>query len=416
MKLPYELMIGLRYLKSKRSQSFISIISLISVLGVAIGVMALIIVLSVMTGFESDLKEKILGTNSHLVVLQYGGFMLDHDEVLEKVKSYDDVVGATPFIYSQVMISAGGNVSGVVLRGLDPKTAGDVISLKEHMEVGGLNSLAPVSDEDMEEKPLPGVIIGMELASMLGVANMDTVNMISPTGNLTPMGMAPKMQKYKVVGIFKSGMYEYDTTLAYVSIEDAQQFLNIEDEVTGIEVSLKNLYESDTVAKKIEEDLGGPFFTRDWKEMNQNLFSALKLEKIVMFIILILIILVAAFNIISTLIMVVMEKGKEVAILKSMGASPGSIMKIFVSEGIIVGFLGTFLGAFGGVTTCLLLKKYKFITLPKDVYYFSTLPVKMVWVDILVICVVSILITFFATVYPSVRASRLRPVDAIRYE
>jgi lipoprotein-releasing system permease protein len=414
MKIPYELMIGLRYLRSRRGQKFISIISFISIAGVAIGVMALIIVLSVMTGFESDLKEKILGTNSHLVVLQYGGFMTEHEEAVEKIKRFDNVVGATPFIYSQVMISSGDSVSGVVLRGLEPKSAGNVISLKNYMEEGSIDNLIEAEDDDT--KPLPGVIIGIELANMLGVRNMDEVNIVSPKGNLTPMGMTPKMQKYKVVGIFKSGMYEYDTTLVYVSLKNAQRFLNTPDEVTGIEVSLKNIYESDSVAKEIDKVLGVPYFTRDWKEMNSNLFSALKLEKIVMFIILILIILVAAFNIISTLIMVVMEKGKEVAILKSIGASPASIMKIFISEGIIVGVLGTVLGCIGGIGACLLLKKYNFIELPKDVYYFSTLPVKMVWVDILAICVVSILITFLATIYPSVRASMLRPVDAIRYE
>ena len=413
MNTPYELMIGLRYLMSRRKKNFISVISIISVAGVAIGVMALIIVLAVMTGFESDLKEKILGTNSHIVVLQYGGFMTDYENVLEKVKKVDGIVGATPFIYSQVMISSGSSVSGVVLRGIDPKTTGNVVNLNKYMTEGSLDNL---SVEGTAADALPGVVIGSELAGLIGVNNMSTVNIISPTGNITPMGMAPKMQKYKIVGIFKSGMYEYDTTLIYVSLNNAQKFLNSENEVTGIEVGLKNIYDSEIVAKKINDVLDVPYFTRDWKEMNSNLFSALKLEKIVMFIILVLIILVAAFNIISTLIMVVMEKGKEVAILKSMGAVPSSIMKIFVSEGLIVGFLGTLIGAIGGVSTCLILRKYKFIELPKDVYYFSTLPVKIVWVDILVICVVSILITFLATIYPSMRASKLRPVDAIRYE
>jgi len=409
-------MIGLRYLKSRRQQRFISIISVITIAGVAIGVMALIIVLSVMTGFESDLKDKILGVNSHLVVLQYGGFMLDSDEVLGVVREIPEVVDASPFIYSQVMMSSGGNVSGVVLRGVDPKNASNVDKLESYMTEGSMNNLAVEGDSD--KKLLPGVIIGSELADLLGIGHMDTVDMISPTGNLTPMGVAPKMQKYKVVGIFKSWMYEYDTTLAFVSIADAQSFLNTPEEVTGIEIGLTDIYASDAVSKKIDAELGVPYFTRDWKDMNKNLFSALKLEKIVMFIILVLIILVAAFNIISTLIMVVMEKGKEVAILKSMGAGPSSIMKIFIFEGLIVGILGTALGCLGGVGTCLLLTKYEFIEVPKDIYYvnFSTLPIQLVWVDILVICVVSILITFFATIYPSVRASKLRPIDAIRYE
>ena len=366
MKIPYELMIGLRYLKSRRKRRFISVISIISITGVTIGVMALIIVLSVMTGFESDLKEKILGTNSHLVVLQYGGFMPDYEEVVEKVKLFDDVVGATPFIYSQVMISSDSGVSGVVIRGIEPKSAANVVNLKSYMERGSLDDLGEKEYED--KKRLSGIIIGVELANMLGIGYLDTVNIISPTGNLTPMGMAPKMQSYKVAGIFKSGMYEYDTTLAYMSLQDAQNFLNTPDEVTGIEVSLKNIYDSDNVAKKMRESLGFPYITRDWKEMNSNLFSALKLEKVVMFIILILIILVAAFNIISTLIMVVMEKGKEVAILKSMGASQISIIKIFVSEGLIVGVLGTIFGFIGGVSICILLTKYKFIELPKDIY------------------------------------------------
>lgn len=412
-------MIGLRYLKSRRKGKFISIISLISVAGVAIGVMALIIVLSVMTGFESDLKDKILGTNSHIVVLQYGGLMTDHDEVMEKVKKIDDVVGATPFIYSQVMISSGSAVSGVVLRGIDPETSENVVNLSKYMETGGVKNLLGVESkegDDEKSAPLPGVIIGNELANLLGVECMDPVNIISPTGNLTPMGSSPKMQKYKVVGIFKSGMYEYDTTLVYVSLTDTQKFLNMPDEVTGVEVSIKNIYESDRIARMIQDELEFPYLTRDWKEMNSNLFSALQLEKTVMFIILVLIILVAAFNIISTLIMVVMEKNKDIAILKTMGATPLSIMKIFITEGLIVGILGTFFGCLGGISVCALLKKYQFIKLPQDVYYFSTLPVKIVWVDILVISVVSILITFLATIYPSVRASKLRPVEAIRYE
>ncbi|MFC1856187.1 lipoprotein-releasing ABC transporter permease subunit [Thermodesulfobacteriota bacterium] len=414
MQIPYELMIGLRYLSSRRKKSFVSLISIISILGVSIGVMALIIVLSVMTGFESDLKEKILGTNSHIVVLQYGGLMAEYDDVIKQVETFDGVKGATPFIYSQVMISSESSVSGVVIRGVEPKSAENVISLKNYMVKGSLSNL----DDEVETDGdlLPGVIIGNELADLLGVGNLDTVNIVSPTGNLTPMGMSPKMEKYKVVGLFKSGMYEYDTTLAYVSIKNAKRFLSFGDDVTGVEIGLENIYESEKIAMEIQEELGFPYFTRDWKEMNSNLFSALKLEKIVMFIILVLIILVAAFNIISTLIMVVMEKGKEVAILKSIGASPSSIMKIFVSEGLIVGILGTLLGLAGGVASCFLLMKYEFIKLPKDVYYFSTLPVKMVWVDILVICVVSIVITFFATIYPSIRASKLSPVDALRYE
>ncbi len=339
-------MIGLRYLRSRRrKQGFISAISLISVAGVAIGVMALIVVLSVMTGFESDLKEKILGTNSHLVVLQYGGFMADYDDILAKLQDIDDIVGATPFIYSQVMLSSSSSVSGVVLRGVAPTSAASVISLDKYMQEGAVASLATESEPD--EPLLPGVIIGTELAGILGVSNMDTVNIVSPTGNLTPMGAAPKMQKYKIVGIFKSGMYEYDTTLAYISLENAQRFLNMPDEVTGIEISLKDIYDSDDVALKINKLLGFPYFSRDWKEMNSNLFAALKLDKVVMSIILVLIILVAAFNIISTLIMVVMEKNKEIAILKSMGARPISIMRIFIYEGLIVGALGTAIGFLG---------------------------------------------------------------------
>ncbi len=417
MKTPYEIMIGLRYLRSRKKQNFISAISFMSMAGVAIGVMALIVVLSVMTGFETDFRDKIVGANSHILIMPYAPGMEEYPEMIDMIESYDKVKGAMPFIYSQIIISSPYRTSGIVLRGIDPESSQKVIKLEENMVEGTTFSLNR-KPEDKSKKLLPGIIIGAELKKMLSVDYLDTVDIVSPTGSMVPWGSSgPNMQKYRVIGVFKSGYYEYDSSLAYISLSAAQKFLGMFDtEVSGIEVSLHDLYDSGEVSEQLREDFAGGYSIRDWREMNKNLFSALKLEKIMMSIILVLIILVAAFNIISSLIMVVMEKGKEIAILKSMGARPLSIMKIFITEGLIVGGLGTLFGLIGGVGICVLLMKYEFIELDATVYYFKTLPVQMVFVDIVVICVVSILITLLATIYPSIKASKLQPVEALRYE
>jgi lipoprotein-releasing system permease protein len=412
----YELFIGLRYLKAKRKQTFVSLITLISIAGVMVGVTALIVVIAVMNGFKEDLRDKILGVTSHVVISRFDGNISKYQEVRAKVGEVSGVNAATPFIYTQVMISSRKAISGAVLRGIEPKTASKVINLPKNLRAGSLEEL------EAENKPegmrsTPGIILGNELARNIGALRGDPVTVISPLGRLTPLGRVPRSQTFRVAGIFDSGMYEYDSTIAYVSLWAAQRFLGIGDRVTGIEVRVDDIYAADRVARAIGKALGGyPYWSRDWMRMNKNLFSALKLEKIVMFIILTLIILVAAFNIVGTLIMVVIEKTRDIAILKSMGATRRSIMKIFMIEGAVIGLVGTLLGLLGGYTICTLLATYKFIELPSDVYYISTLPVRMNPLDVALIAVAAIVITLAASVYPAWQASRFDPAEAIRYE
>ncbi|MDY6855190.1 MAG: lipoprotein-releasing ABC transporter permease subunit [Thermodesulfobacteriota bacterium] len=416
----YELFIGLRYLKAKRKETFISIITLISIGGVSIGVMALIVVIGVMTGFKEDLRDKILGYYSHVVVLKHLKGIDDYKGIIKEVETVQGVKYATPFIYSQAMVSSKHNFIGVVLRGVDPETIGNVINIGKNMKQGSLSNLTrppkDIAGDDPPASAPSGIIIGRELLKTLGISYSDTVNLISPMGIMTPMGMVPRMKKFKVVGIFESGMYEYDSSFVYISLEDAQNFLNMERIVTGIETKIDNIYKAKDVAAKIEEKLGFPYWTRDWMEMNRNLFAALKLEKVVMFLILILIIMVAAFNIVSTLIMVVMEKNKDIAILKSMGATGRSIMKIFIFEGVIIGVIGTLFGTIGGYTLGFLLRRYNFVELPPEVYYISTIPVKIESMETLIIVSSAIFISFVATLYPSWQASKLVPAEALRYE
>jgi lipoprotein-releasing system permease protein len=410
----YELFIGLRYLKAKRKQTFVSLITLISIAGVMVGVTALIVVIAVMNGFKEDLRDKILGVTSHVVISRFDGNISKYQEVRAKVGEVSGVNAATPFIYTQVMISSRKAISGAVLRGIEPKTASKVINLPKNLRAGSLEEL------EAENKPegmrsTPGIILGNELARNIGALRGDPVTVISPLGRLTPLGRVPRSQTFRVAGIFDSGMYEYDSTIAYVSLWAAQRFLGIGDRVTGIEVRVDDIYAADRVARAIGKALGGyPYWSRDWMRMNKNLFSALKLEKIVMFIILTLIILVAAFNIVGTLIMVVIEKTRDIAILKSMGATRRSIMKIFMIEGAVIGLVGTLLGLLGGYTICTLLATYKFIELPSDVYYISTLPVRMNPLDVALIAVAAIVITLAASVYPAWQASRFDPAEAIR--
>jgi lipoprotein-releasing system permease protein len=423
--MPYELFIGLRYLKAKRKSTFVSIITFISTAGVALGVTALIVVLSVMTGFEEDLKGKILGTNAHVVVLKSGSEIQDYRKVMEKLKGFSGVSAATPFIYSQVMLSSGSNVSGVVLRGVDPKTDSQVTNLYRSIVQGKLSNLGEPTKPPYGEGPaLPGAVIGRELAKNLNLSMGDVVNIVSPVGNITPFGMIPKTKQFRVAGIFDTGMYEYDATLAYVSLREAQAFLSMGDSVTGIQLKVNDVYKAGEIAREINRGLGLPYFARDWMQMNKNILFALKTEKVVMFIILTLIVLVAAFGIASTLFMVVMEKNKDIAILKSMGATSRSIMKIFVLEGLIIGVAGTIIGLFGGLIIALNLesivdfvqKVTGFELFSKDIYYLNHFPSQVVPSDVLLISVTAILISFIATIYPSWQGSRLPPAEALRYE
>ena len=420
----FEIFVSLRHLKAKREQKFISLNTWISIGGVALGVMALIVVIAVMSGFGKDLRDKILGTNSHIVVTNITHSGMDNFEfVLKKVMEIKGVKAAAPFILNQVMLTFDDNSSGVVVRGVDPNRKAMVSDLEKNMVRGELEMLRKnknVSSGPHREK----IILGKELAHKLGVQMDDTVSMVAPASHLTPMGLVPKIKLYKVVGLFESGMFEYDSSLAFISIQSAQKFFSMKKKVSGIEIRVDDIDHADKISKSLQESLGFPYYARDWMRMNKNLFSALRLEKIVMFIILILIILVAAFNIVSTLFMVVMEKTKEIAILKSMGASRASIMKIFSFQGLIIGVTGTLIGCIGGLAIVPNLNEivgfienlFGITAFPSDVYYLDKLPSEIQYLDSFLIVVFSITICFLASLYPAWRASRMDPVDGLRYE
>jgi len=427
--IPYELFISRRYLSAKRKQIFVSIITFISIFGIFLGVAALIIVLAVMNGFEEDLRTKILGIKSHIeLTTDMTGPMKNYQQVQERIAGVEGVVASTPFIYSQAMIRNGNGVTGVVVRALETQSAFKVINLGKIKE-GNIEYLNKVPSEisknfKKENMSFDGIIIGKEMARNMGIFLYDPITIISPVSISTPMGMVPRMKKFIVVGIFESGFYEYDSTLAYLSLKSCQDFLQMGDTVTGIDIKVNDIYKADIIARQVQNKLGFPFWAQNWMQMNKNFFSALKLEKRVMFIILSLIVLVAAFNIISALIMIVMEKSKDIAILKSMGATSRSIMKIFIYQGLIIGVIGTTLGCIAGVTIALNIQKvslfvekiFHFKFLPGDVYYLSELPSKVNYGDVAVIVVGTLLICFLSTIYPSLRASKSDPAEALRYE
>jgi lipoprotein-releasing system permease protein len=418
----YELFIGLRYLRAKRKQTFISINSIISIAGIFLGVAALIVVLAVMNGFEKELRDKILGINSHIVLMELAGEMENHEKVMESVEEIEGVVASTPFIYSQAMLKNEDRVTGVVLRGISPESALTVLNLGK-MREGSIDYLSKnYSGKDLPD--MPGVLLGKELAELLNLNLFDTVEVLLPMGIPTPMGVVPRIRTFSVFGIFESGSYEYDSTLLFMSLDSCKEFLGMEDTVTGIEIKIEDIYHATEIAEDIEAKLGYPYWARTWMELNKNLFAALKMEKRVMFIILSLIILVAAFSIITTLIMAVMEKAKDIAILKSMGATSRSIMKIFMVQGLVMGIIGTTLGGIAGIALALNLETiaaflenlFGFTVFPKDVYYLSELPSRVNYGDVAIIVAIALLISFLAAIYPSWNASRLDPAEGLRYE
>ncbi|NCB22308.1 MAG: lipoprotein-releasing ABC transporter permease subunit [Deltaproteobacteria bacterium] len=409
-QMSFELFVALRYLFSRRKQTFIYIISIMSILGVAIGVGALVVVLGVYNGLTTDMRDKILGANAHAIVMSYIPSAFENrSDILDRVRSVKGVTGATPFIYTEVMLSGGGGVKGVVLRGIDPESAPAVLSMLRQMRSG--------SAANLEREGTPGLIIGEELAKRLGLGMGSRVNLLSPSGQKTTSGYAPRVRPFEVVGIFKTGMFEYDSSLGFVTLGASRDVLGLpENYLSGIELTVDDVYKADKISTLVSTELGSPFYVRSWMEMNANLFAALKLEKIGMFILLAMVVLIGSFSIVTTLVMLVMEKTRDIAIMMSMGATSGMIRRIFMFQGTIIGVIGTLLGYALGLSLGWLLKRYQFIKLPENVYTLDHLPIIISLSDVLIIGASAMLLCFLATLYPARQASRLQPAEALRYE
>ncbi len=414
----YELFIGLRYLQSRRRETFISLITIISVLGVMIGVMTLNVVMAVMTGFEEVLRDRLLGLNAHVTLVKPGDFITGYEGLIARVVHEKGVLAAAPSVNGQVMVTSGRRVSGVVVRGIDPDRAGGVVDIGRYIKQGSLKALktSQMLKIDGRSISLPGIILGTRLAGQLGVMVGDPVQVVSPVGTATAIGVIPRVKRFVAVGLFDSGMHEYDSTLVYMNLADAQQFFELGDAVSSIEIRVQDVYQAQDVARRIQQDLGLPYWTEDWSRLWPNLFSALRLEKTVYFLVLLLMVLVGAFNIVSTLIMVVMEKRRDIAILQSMGATRRSIRGIFMIKGCVIGAVGTLLGVLFGYGICLLIERYHFIELPKDVFLISTVPVRIYPGNFLLVALASFLICLLASIYPARHAAKLDPVEIIRYE
>lgn len=413
--LPFELLIGLRYTHAKRRNHFISFISIVSMAGIALGVMALIIVLSVMNGFQEELRARILGVAAHLEISAPGERLTDWREVLEQARRHPNVVAGAPFTNSQGMLANGEFVRGTVIRGVDPELENAVADFSQHMKSGRLGDLRAGEF---------GILLGAELARALNVYPGDKVTLLTPQGNITPAGVMPRVKQFTVAGIFEAGMFEYDSGLALVHLNDAQKLMRLGDAVSGVRLKLDDLFSAPFVTRDLSQTLTGDYYLVDWTQSHANFFRAVAIEKRMMFLILLLIVAVAAFNIVSTLVMAVTDKQSDIAILRTLGARPASIMKIFIVQGAFIGVFGTVLGIIGGVALALNLETVvPFIErlagmdlFPADVYYINELPSKLDWVEVGLIAGISVLISLAATLYPSWRASRINPAEALRYE
>jgi lipoprotein-releasing system permease protein len=418
----YELFVGLRYLRAKRRHRTISLNTFVSVAGITLGVAALIGTLGIMTGFKEDLQAKILGTTSHIVVHDRSReHMADYQTLVGRVQQVPHVLAATPFVLRQVLLTSQSAVQGIVLRGIDPEQERRVTDLGKNIRAGRLEDLdsspvaAPASGQpEPVPGPQPGIILGKELSLRLGAFLGDSVNVVSPVGPVSAIGMVPKIRTFRVVGVFESGMFEYDSSLAYIGLGEAQKFFNMGQSVSGIEVKVDDIFNAGQIAKAVEHAMGFPYWARDWMQLNRNLFSALKLEKVMMFLLLVLITIVASFNIVSTLTMIVNEKQREIAILKAMGATRTAIMRIFMINGLIIGLTGTVIGVPLGYTFLWLIQTYW--TFDPTVYYISHVPVHIQALDVTLVSFSAILISFAATLYPSWQAAKLDPAAALRYE
>jgi lipoprotein-releasing system permease protein len=412
---PLEVAIGLRYTRAKRRNHFISFISLTSVLGIALGVTALITVLSVMNGFEQELRARILGMAAHATITGYGGRLEDWQKTAAIVKGHPQVVAVAPFVEGQAMLTKGGNVHGAIIRGVLPAEEAAVSEIGQYMTRGSLTKL---------EAGDYSIILGQTLAQALGVNPGEKVTLVAPQANVTPAGILPRLRRFTVVGTFEVGHAEYDTALGLVHLEDAARLFRLGGEVSGLRLTVNDVYQAPLVSRRLAQMLGEQFWVRDWTQHDANFFRALKTEKAVMFIILTLIVAVAAFNVVSTLIMVVTDKKADIAILRTLGASPRSIMLIFIVQGMVIGVVGTLAGALGGIGLATNVEYLvpviegffgvKFLS--PDIYYISEVPSDMRWPDVIFICTVAFFMCMVATIYPAWRASRTQPAEALRYE
>lgn len=412
---PLSVFVGLRYTRAKRRNHFISFISLTSMFGVALGVAALITVLSVMNGFEKELRERILGMTSHAFITGAGGTLKDWHALQDMIGESPHVVNSAPFVEGQAMLSQGSRVRGTLVRGVDPQLEGNVSTIGDKIVQGQFDNLKPGEF---------GIILGKDLAIAMGVTTGDKITMITPHVTPTPAGVMPRLKRLNVVGIFEIGMYEYDSALAIMNINDAAKLFRIPDRVTGLRLKLDDVYQAPRIIRELLYTLPASYRAADWTRQHANFFRALKTEKTVMFVILLLIVAVAAFNIVSTLIMMVTDKQADIAILRTLGMTPRDIMAIFMVQGTMIGIFGTLLGVIGGVVLALNVETlianleqllgYQF--LPADVYYISSLPSDLHWNDVTVIAITAFVLSLISTLYPSWRASKIKPAEALRYD